>query len=252
MPPTSAMKRGKDTPRRGERKTLGGTGRKRTQTDSDDDNGPVVTPYKWSTNKTNEKQTRTGPKTISTRASAIANDTDDSADTTDSEEEEEDLVEVVGTGTVTRNTRGNLTTQATGNQLQINTEDTIDTLQESVAKLQARNQMLARQIKNITRMGGVDKYELMQIRKMVKEDLFKRVKFITTTAMEAKCMKYLSNKLNVPPETQQEWSATYAHCVCDALNNKRNNVSQDLKSEIKGKQKSRDSEDIRTNVDNMN
>jgi hypothetical protein len=31
----------------------------------------------------------------------------------------------------------------------------------------------------------VDKYdELMQIRKMVKEDLFKRVKFITTTAMD--------------------------------------------------------------------
>lgn len=84
-------------------------------------------------------------------------------------------------------------------------------------------------------MGGVDKYELMQIRKMVKEDLFKRVKFITTTAMEAKCMKYLSNKLNVPAERQHEWSATYAHCVRDALNNKRNNVSQDLKAEIKGK-----------------
>jgi hypothetical protein len=67
------------------------------------------------------------------------------------------------------------------------------------------------------------------------EDLFKRVKFITTTAMEAKCMKYLSNKLNVPAERQQEWSTTYAHCVRDALNNKRNNVSQDLKAEIKGK-----------------
>jgi hypothetical protein len=82
----------------------------------------------------------------------------------------------------------------------------------------------------------VDKYELMQIRKIVKEDLFKRVKFITTMAMEAKCMKYLSNKLNVPAERQHEWSATYAHCVRgDALNNKRNNVSPDLKAEIKGK-----------------
>ncbi len=217
MAPASTMKRRKLSPNRGVKKTRGGSGRKRTEPDSEDDHDPVVTPpYKWSTNTTKEKQTRTGPKTISTRASAVANDTDDSADTTDSEEEEEDLVEVVGTGTVTRNTRGNLTTQATGNQLQINTEDTIDTLQESVAKLQARNQMLARQIKNITRMGGVDKYELMQIRKMVKEDLFKRVKFITTTAMEAKCMKYLSNKMNVPAERQHEWSATYAHCVRDA------------------------------------
>ena len=84
-------------------------------------------------------------------------------------------------------------------------------------------------------MGGVDKYELMQIRKMVEEDLFKRVKFITTTSMEAKCMKYLSNKLNVPAEPHHDWSATYAHCVCDALKNKRNNLSQDLKAEIKGK-----------------
>jgi hypothetical protein len=95
--------------------------------------------------------------------------------------------------------------------------------------------MLAWQIRKITKIGGVDKYELMQIRKMVKEDLFKRVKFITTTAVEAKCMKYLSNKLNVPVERQHEWSAKYAHCVRDALNNKRNNVSQDLKAEIKGK-----------------
>ena len=232
MPSTSALKKRKDPPKRGERKTLGGAGRKRTQTDSDDDNGPVVTPYKWSTDKTRDKQTKAGPKTISTRASAITNDTD-SANTTDSEEEEEDSVEVVGE--VTKNTRGNLTTEAVGNQLQVNTNDTIAALQDSVDKLQARNQMLARQIKNITKMGGVDKYELMQIRKMVKEDLFKRVKFITTTAMEAKCMQYLSNKLNVPTESQREWSATYAHCVRDALNNKRNNVSQDLKSEIKGK-----------------
>jgi hypothetical protein len=48
-------------------------------------------------------------------------------------------------------------------------------------------------------------------------------------------MKYLSNKLNVPAERQHKWSATYAHCVRDALNNKGNNVSQDLKAEIKGK-----------------
>jgi hypothetical protein len=70
---------------------------------------------------------------------------------------------------------------------------------------------------------------------MVKDDLIKRVRFITTTAMEAKCMKYLTNKLNVPAERQHEWSATYAYCVHDALNNKRNNVSQDPKAEIKDK-----------------
>jgi hypothetical protein len=163
----------------------------------------------------------------------------DSVNTTDSEDEGVEPVEEVSK--VTKRKGGNRTTAVLGNNrtsavLDDKAKDTIETLQESVVKLQTRNQMLARQIKNITKMGGVDKYEQVQIRKMVKEDLFKRVKFITTTAMEAKCMQYLSNKLNVPTETQREWIATYAHCVRDALNNKRNNVSQDLKLEIKGKQ----------------
>jgi type IV pilus biogenesis protein CpaD/CtpE len=73
-------------------------------------------------------------------------------------------------------------------------------------------------------MGGVNRYEVMQLRKMVKEDSFKRVKFITTTATEKKCLQYLMNKLNIFPEIQWYWCATYAHCVCNALNNKRNNV----------------------------
>jgi hypothetical protein len=233
-PTTSTLKRRKVSPTRRVKKTKGGTGRRRTPTDSDDEEDPVVTPYKkWSTSTTRVKQTKGGSITISTRATAVTADTDSAANSSESEDKAGDSVEVVKK--VTKNTGGNLTPAALGGQLQINRNDTIGTLQESVAKLHARNQMLARQIRNITKMGGVDKFELMQIRKMVKEDLFKRVKFITTTAMEAKCMKYLSNKLNVPAERQHKWSATYAHCVCDALNNKRNNVSQDLKAEIKGK-----------------
>ena len=45
---------------------------------------------------------------------------------------------------------------------------------------------------------------------------------------------YLARKSNVEPETQRDWCATYVHSVRDALNNKCNNVSQDLKTEIKG------------------
>jgi hypothetical protein len=232
-PTTSTLKRGKVSPTRVVKKTKGGTGRRRTPTDSDNEEDPVVSPHKWSTSTTRVKQTKGGPVTMSTRAAAFTADTDSAANSSESEDEAGDSVEVEKK--VTENTGGKLTTAALGGQLQINRNDTIGTLQESVAKLHARNQMLARQIRNITKMGGVDKYELMQIRKMVKEDLFKQVKFITTAAMEAKCMKYLSNKLNVPAERQHEWSPTYAHCVRDALNNKRNNVSQDLKAEIKDK-----------------
>jgi hypothetical protein len=240
MAPTpSTLKRRKVLPTRVVKKTKGGTGRRQTPTDSDDEEGPVVSAYKWSTSTTKVKQTKGGPSTISNRAAAVTADTDSAANSSESEDEEGDSVEVVKK--VTKNTGGNLTPAALGGQLQINRNDTVSTLQESVAKLHARNQMLARKI---TKMGGVDKYELMQIRKMVKEDLFKRVKFITTTAMEAKCIKYLSNKLNVPAERQHEWSATYAHCVRDALNNNRNNVSQDLKAEIKGKKWLKDRKDI--------
>jgi hypothetical protein len=241
-PTTSILKRRKVSPTRVVKKTKDGTGRRQTPTDSDDEEDPVVSPYKWNTSTTKVKQTKGGPISISTRAATVTADTDSAANSSESEDEAGDSVEVVKK--VTKNTGSNLTPAALGGQLQINRNDTVGTLQESVAKLHAQNQILARQIRNITKMGGVDKYELMQIRKMVKEDLFKQVKFITTTAMEAKCMKYLSNKLNVPAERQHEWSATYAHCIRDALNNKRNNVSQDLKAEIKGEKGFKDMKDI--------
>ena len=251
MAPTSALKRRKLSAHKGVGKTTKGVaGRKRAETDSESDSEHIATPYNWNkTNITKDKQTsREGQKKISTRASTVSHDTDTTS-TTASEDEEEGSVEVLTR--INGKTDEIPTTAGVNNRLSINTKDTIDTLQESVAKLEARNRMLASQIRNISKMGGVDKYELMQIRKMVKEDLFKRVKFITTTAMEEKCMKYLSNKLNVPIEMQREWSATYAHCVRDALNNKRNNVSQDLKMEIKGKQCFENDDNIGTTVTHM-
>jgi hypothetical protein len=214
-PTTSTLKRRKVSPIRVVKKTKGGTGRRRTPTDSDNEEDPVVTPYKWSTSTTRVKQTKGGPITISTRSAAVTAGTDSAANSSESKDKAGDSVEVVKK--VTKNTGGKLTPAALGGQLQIKRNDTVGTPRESIAKLHAQNQMLARQIRNITKMGCVDKYELMQIRKMVKKDLFKRVKFITTTAMEAKCMKYLSNKLNVPAERHHKWFATYAHCVCDAL-----------------------------------
>ncbi len=251
MAPTSALKRRKLSANKGVGKTTKVlAGRKRAETDSESDSEHIVTPYNWNkTNITKDKQTsREGPKKIGTRANTVSHDTDTTS-TTASEDEEEGSVEVLTR--INGRTDEIPTTAGVNNRLSINTKDTIDTLQESVAKLEARNRMLASQIRNISKMGGVDKYELMQIRKMVKEDLFKRVKFITTTAMEEKCMKYLSNKLNVPIEMQREWSATYAHCVRDALNNKRNNVSQDLKTEIKGKQCFENVDNIGTTVTHM-
>ena len=71
------MKRRKLSPNRGVKKTRGGSGRKRTEPDSEDDHDPVVTPpYKWSTNTTRDKQTRCVPRTVSNMARAVTNNND--------------------------------------------------------------------------------------------------------------------------------------------------------------------------------
>jgi hypothetical protein len=151
-PTTSTLKRRKVSPTRVVKKTKGGTGQRRTLTDSDDEEDPVVSPYKWSISTIKVKQTKGGPTTISTRAAAVTAGTDSAANSSESEDKAGDSVEVVNK--VTKNTGGNLTPAALGGQLQINRNDTVGTLQESIAKLHPHNQMLARQIRNITKMGG--------------------------------------------------------------------------------------------------
>jgi hypothetical protein len=94
------------------KKTKGGTGQRRTPTDSDDEHDPVVSPYKWSTSTTKVKQTKGGPTTISTRAAAVTADTDSAANPSESKDEEGDSIEVVKK--VTKNTGGNLTPAALG------------------------------------------------------------------------------------------------------------------------------------------
>ena len=84
-------------------------------------------------------------------------------------------------------------------------------------------------------MGAVDKFQILQVRKMVKEDLFKKVKFITTSKIEESAMTYLARKFSVKTEEEADWKATYSHFVRDALNNKRNNTAQDLKKALEGK-----------------
>ena len=111
----------------------------------------------------------------------------------------------------------------------------VDELQQQVTILEKRNKMLRLQVSSVTSVGAADQFQVLQIRKMVKEDLFKKVKFINKPSLEMACMQYLSNKFSIKPEDERDWMATYAPYAKDALNNKRNNVSQDLKKAVKGK-----------------
>jgi hypothetical protein len=113
MAPTlSTLKRRKVLPTRVVKKTKGGIGRRRTPTDSEDEEDPVVSPYKWSTSTTKVKETKGGPVTISNRAAAVTADTDSAAYSSESEDEVGDSVEVVKK--LTTNTGGNLTPAALG------------------------------------------------------------------------------------------------------------------------------------------
>jgi len=233
MATTAMIKRRKILPpNKGVRKTKGGARRKRAPTQAEKVTTPTHKPYQW--DKDDEGTTVTKQKVTCTVEATSDNITDTSED--ESDDDDEDVTDVSARG---KEMDSAPTPPTSTISVRINEKETFDSLQEHIARLQNRNAMLSRQIKDVSKIGGVDRYEVMQLRKVVKEDLFKRVKFITTMATETKCLQYLSNKLNVLPETRRDWCATYAHCVRDALNNKRNNVSQDLKAEIKGKTRKR-------------
>ena len=108
-------------------------------------------------------------------------------------------------------------------------------MKKQLKQLEQTNSLLKRQVKTITSAGTANMVELAAVRKMAKEDLFKKVKFVTTGKLEENAMKYLAVKFHVKEEDRSQWQVTYACQVREALNNKRNNVAQGLKAEVKGK-----------------
>jgi hypothetical protein len=210
--------------------------RKRAPTDSAEDTTITLAPYKWTQDGKEKRTTKGGEAIMSTRAAAKNMDTEMSE--TDSEEDEkedeDDDDPVVCSGDDNSNPT-HTPAAASPYMPQIQALDENKILKLNNEKLESRIKILSRQIKSVSKIGAVDKYEVMMVRKTVKEDLFKKVKFITSSETEKKCMRYLCKKRNIPTDEQRDWSASYAHCLRDALNNKRNNVSQDLKIVIKGK-----------------
>ena len=118
----------------------------------------------------------------------------------------------------------------------LNSNDSnVDQIQQQVKALEKCNKMLCLKVSSVMTVGAADKFQVLQIWKMVKEDLFKKGKFINKPKLEMLCMKYLANKFSIKPEDKCDWMVTYALYTKDALNNKCNNVSQDLKKLITGK-----------------
>ena len=112
-----------------------------------------------------------------------------------------------------------------------------DPLQTKLKALERANAQLQRQVKSVTQVGATNLFQETQVRKMVKEDLFKNVKFITTPALEKKCMDYLARKFAVNESEMKDWISTYKHVVRHTMNNKQNNVVQLFRDQINGKTK---------------
>ena len=69
----------------------------------------------------------------------------------------------------------------------------------------------------------------------MKESLWKKCKFITCSKTMDNCMEKVADHFNIAAGTGRDhWKSTYAHAVRDALNNRRNNTSQDLKKALLG------------------
>jgi hypothetical protein len=92
------------------------------------------------------------------------------------------------------------------------------------------------QVRAISKTSRADRFMDNEVRKYVKESMWKRCKFITCTETMSDCMNKVAGQFAIPPGNKREhWKNTYAHAVRDALNNCPNNTSQDLKRELSGK-----------------
>lgn len=114
-------------------------------------------------------------------------------------------------------------------------EMTVQQYKLVIADYQDRLLRAERQIRAISKTHLADKFMENEVRKYVKESLWKRCKFITSAETMEHCMTEVATHFSIASEKREHWKSTYAHSVRDALNNRRNNTAQDLKKELAGK-----------------
>jgi hypothetical protein len=111
---------------------------------------------------------------------------------------------------------------------------TIAQYKAMVHNLQVQLRNAEQQIRAISKGSLVDKFMAAQVKKYVKESLWKRCKFITCRETMEECMEEVAHHFGIRGEKREHWKSTYEHAVRDALNNRRNNTAQGLKKELIG------------------
>ena len=117
----------------------------------------------------------------------------------------------------------------------VETPTSIQQYQAIIRNYQAQLERAERQIRAISKTSLADKFLENEVRKYVKEGLWKRCKFITCRETMEECMNEVANQFAIEDKKREHWKSTYEHAVRDALNNRRNNTAQDLKKELIGR-----------------
>ena len=150
------------------------------------------------------------------------------------EEEEEDEEDGVGVQIVTPRGKTPAGLPETAG-VEVEGSLTVVQYQAIIRDYKERLLMAERQVRAISKTSLADRFMENEVRKYVKESLWKRCKFITCTETMSDCMNEVAAQFGIVGDKREHWKSTYAHAVRDALNNRRNNTSQDLKKELSGK-----------------
>ena len=110
-----------------------------------------------------------------------------------------------------------------------------DAVGSSNRSLVLENTKLRRQLNGLSTVGVHEEALATAIKKYVKVTLFRKVKFVTNQARLNIYMVDVMNYFHVEEKDRLHWGSTYQHDVCDAINQKRNHVAQNLRKVFNSK-----------------
>ena len=115
-----------------------------------------------------------------------------------------------------------------------NRPDTVGSTTSS-RNLILENTKLRRQLNAFSTVGIHEPVLATAVRKYAKVTLFKKVKFVTNQARLNLHMVQVMEYFHVQEKDRLHWGQTYQHDVCDAINQRRNHVAQNLRKVFNSK-----------------
>ncbi len=143
------------------------------------------------------------------KPAATENDDDDinegrrTYDVKESDEEEDEVVVAAQMVTPNGGKRIPLVEQPT----------TIEQYQAIIKNYQAQLLRAERQVRAISKTNLADKFLENEVRKYVKESLWKRCKFITCRETMDECMNEVAAHFAIEGDKREHWKSTYQHAV---------------------------------------